>query len=228
MNVMDVVTRENAYLYAEELDELFQLRHRYFVDTKHWTDLHKVDGRERDQFDNDDTIYLLLMHEGRVVGTHRLLPTTKPHLFTEVFPHLCNVRGIRRGPDIYEAGRTCLDESFLTRDDLRRLRRLIMLGLFESCARAGISQFVTLCPVTVVHQYLKMGLDVEVLGVPEIIDGVMCVAASFPTSEHDLQMVRAALRIHHVVVRYIGVRPDLKGPVFPSSWSATAPSMTLQ
>lgn len=223
---MDVVTRDNAYLYTEELDEMYRLRHRYFVDQKHWFDLRKVDGRERDQFDNKDATYLLLFDDGRVVGTHRLLPTTKPHLFTEVFSELCNVRGVQRRHDIYEAGRTCLDEELLDRETLRRLRRLIMIGLFEFCTRAGLSQFVTLCPISVVHQYVKIGLAVKPLGIPKEIDGVVCVAASFPTFERDLEMVRAALKVTGNVVRYIGPQSPMEHCSLPTAPGFNAPVMS--
>jgi acyl-homoserine lactone synthase len=206
---MDVVTVRNRHLYQREMDQLFQLRHRYFVDQKGWKDLAKIDGRERDQFDGDQTVYLMLLERGKVVGTHRLLPTDRPHLFSEVFPQLCDVRGLRRGPNILEAGRTCLNESILDRHTLRRYRRHIMAALFEYPCRAGMRGFTTLCPVNVIHQYLKIGVAIEALGVPIEIDGVLCVASFWPTAESDLQKVRAALKIDGDVLRYVGLEEEV-------------------
>jgi acyl-homoserine lactone synthase len=208
---IDVVTAQNAYLYEDELDQLFQLRHRYFVDLKGWKDLAKVDGRERDQFDTERTVYLMLLDQGKVVGTHRLLPTTTPHLFSEVFSHYCNVRGVMRGPDILEAGRTCLDEKSLDRHALRRFRRQIMAALIEYPCHAGMRGFTTLCPLTVIHQYLKIGIQIEPLGVPVDIDGITCVACFWPTSDEDLAKVRRALNIPGAVLRYVGL--DDSGPL---------------
>lgn len=222
---MDVVTRENADLYNAELDEMFRLRFRFFVEKMGWSDLHKPDGRERDQFDNGEAIYLLLMNEGEVVGTHRLLATTKPHLFTDVFPDFCNVRGIQRAPDIYEAGRTCLEERFMDRQTLRKMRRLLMLGLFEFCARAGIRQFTTLCPLYVVHQYLRIGVPIKPLGVPVEMDGLAHLPCAWPTTSQDLGAVQSAFNIHEPTVRYVGIAPPAVGNTIPAHWNDN-PSLT--
>jgi N-acyl-L-homoserine lactone synthetase len=49
--------------------------------------LAKPDRLERDQFDNDDAIYLLAIDGRTVVGGSQLVPSTKPHLLSEVLPH---------------------------------------------------------------------------------------------------------------------------------------------
>lgn len=218
---IDVITSRNAYLYEDELDQLFQLRHRYFVDLKGWNDLAKIDGRERDQFDNEQTVYLVLLDQGKVIGTHRLLPTIRPHLFSEIFSHFCDVRGVVRAPNILEAGRTCLDEINLDRGALRRFRRLIMAGLIEYPCHAGMRGFTTLCPVTVVHQYLKIGINIEPLGVPVEVDGITCVACFWPTSEDDLAKVRRALNIPGDVLRYVGLTDDEPLERFPTTIGCT-------
>ncbi len=216
--MIDIVSRENAHLYAQELEEMFRLRHRFFVDKMGWTGLRKLDGLERDQFDTDDTIYLLLIEDGAVVGSHRAMPTMKAHMFSEIFPHLCDVRGVQRAPDIYEAGRTCIEEDAFSPDRLRQVRQLMMAGLFEFCSRAGIRQFTCLCPLGIVQKYLRIGVDVKPLGVPTEIDGVICVAAAFPTSKSDVARVHDAFDIREPIVRYIGTPEPGMPDVLPGIW----------
>src|SRR5579871_2634959 len=106
--MIEVVTSRNALLYKEALHDMFRLRHRIFVERMGWEALRKPDRLERDQFDTDDAIYLLLTQDdGAVIGTHRMLPTTGPHLFSDVFPQMCAVKGVERGAKILELTRTC-------------------------------------------------------------------------------------------------------------------------
>lgn len=203
--MMDIVSRENAHLYAHELEEMFRLRHRFFVDHLGWSDLKKPDGLERDQFDTPDTIYLLLIEDGTVVGSHRAMPTMKAHMFSEIFPHLCDVRGVQRAPDIYEAGRTCIDEQAFSPQGLRQVRQLMMAGLFEFCMRAGIRRFTCLCPLGVLHKYLRIGVEAAPLGVPVEMDGTVFAAASFSTAEKDIALIRSAFDIRGPLVRYVGM-----------------------
>ncbi|MFV0644769.1 MAG: acyl-homoserine-lactone synthase, partial [Sphingomonadaceae bacterium] len=77
-------------------------RHDIYIGERGWMDIARADGREIDQFDNDDAIYLLgLTSAGEVVGGSRLVPSLKPHLMSEVFPNLAP-DGVPRGKEIYE------------------------------------------------------------------------------------------------------------------------------
>src|SRR5271154_5690649 len=96
-SMIEVVTSRNALLYKDALSDMFHLRHRIFVEKMGWEALRKPDRMEKDQFDTDDAIYLLLTEDdGTVVGTHRMLPPPKPHLFSDLFPQLCAVKGVLR------------------------------------------------------------------------------------------------------------------------------------
>ena len=100
--MIHVITSANRHLYQAELLAHFRLRHEIYVVERNWKDLARPDGLERDQFDNQDALYILATDNGQVIGGSRLLPTTRPHLLSEVFPHLEYVRGLPRAVDIYE------------------------------------------------------------------------------------------------------------------------------
>jgi acyl-homoserine lactone synthase len=73
------------------LEQAFRLRHSIFVDERGWEVLRRPDGREIDQFDDEDAVHELALHDGAVVGYHRMRPTTRPHLLGDVHLHLCGV-----------------------------------------------------------------------------------------------------------------------------------------
>jgi len=100
-----VVTSENLHLYQSEFDEFLRRRHEAFVVRKRWRPP-SDDGRERDEFDTDKATYILGLEDGQVVTSARLIPTTEPHLVSEVFPQLCERNGVPRHPDWAEWTRT--------------------------------------------------------------------------------------------------------------------------
>ncbi len=98
-----IINNANRHLYERELDEHHQIRHRIYVEELQWRRLKpRADKREYDPFDMDETVYVLALEEGRVVGGRRLVPTTGPHLIADVFPHFASMQGVPRAPDIAE------------------------------------------------------------------------------------------------------------------------------
>jgi N-acyl-L-homoserine lactone synthetase/ectoine hydroxylase-related dioxygenase (phytanoyl-CoA dioxygenase family) len=201
--MIEVVSRENRQRYEPQLEQMYRLRHRMFVDRLKWEALRKPDGREIDEFDNADAIYLLVTHDGIVVGCHRIIPTVKPHLISEVFADFCDVRGVQRGPGIVECGRTCVDEDHLVRADLRVARRVLMTGVMEFCVRAGATHFTGLNPIAVMSHYLRLNWDIRPLGVPRTMeDGVTYVAVSYAATNEALVSARRAYGITEDLVVY--------------------------
>jgi len=83
------------------LEQAFRLRHSIFVDERGWEVLRRADGREIDQFDDEDAVHELALHDGAVVGYHRMRPTTRPHLLGDVHLHICE-RAYPRSPLVWE------------------------------------------------------------------------------------------------------------------------------
>jgi acyl-homoserine lactone synthase len=85
------------------MDEHHRIRHQIYINELKWSGLTpREDEREYDQFDTADAVYLLGLDEGRVVCGTRLIPSTCPHLMSDVFPQFAAVKGVPRGPDIAE------------------------------------------------------------------------------------------------------------------------------
>ncbi len=58
------------------------------------------------KFDTDAATYILGMQDGQVVTSARLIPTSEPHLVSEVFPDMCEFTCVPRRPDFAEWTRT--------------------------------------------------------------------------------------------------------------------------
>jgi acyl-homoserine lactone synthase len=206
--MIEVVTSRNALLYRDALNDMFHLRHRIFVERMGWDALRKPDRLEKDQFDTDSAIYLLLTEDdGTVIGTHRMLPTTGPHLFSDVFPNLCAVKGVQRGDKILELTRTCVDEEALDKPAMEKARKRIMVGLFEFCLRAGYEKFTLLTPTDLLFRYLLIGLDIKPLGMPVDMDGNKQVAVIVKVDQQALDAMRMALGVPDPQVHYVGAPP---------------------
>ncbi|HEY1707424.1 MAG TPA: acyl-homoserine-lactone synthase [Rhizomicrobium sp.] len=221
--MIDVVTSQNAVLYRNALEDMFRLRHRIFVEKMGWEALRKPDGIEKDQFDTPDAVYLILQDDdGHVIGSHRLLPTIKPHLFSELFPEMCNVRGLQRGAHIYELNRTCVDEDRLDRKKQEWARQQIIAGLVEFSYRAGIDHVTILTPLEVMFRYMLIGVEVKPLGLHREIDGVKQAAVSVTMDKSADEGVKAAFGIRSNIVRYIGAAgEDIALPSIPASIEPT-------
>src|SRR4051794_29216224 len=101
MNGVHIVTSANCHRYQEALEQSYRLRHQLYIQELKWRGLPpRNDGRELDQFDTSEAVHLLYLEEGTVFGGTRLVPTTEPHLLSEVFARFAAIRGVPRQPDI--------------------------------------------------------------------------------------------------------------------------------
>ena len=93
--------------HATLMDRVFRFRHSIFVDEKGWMELRQPDGLERDRFDDVHAIHQICLRGDDIVGYQRLLPTTRPHLLSDVLTDLCHRRP-PRGPRVFEWTRFCV------------------------------------------------------------------------------------------------------------------------
>ena len=144
MFVMHVVDRSNRSAYADVLEDYWRVRHDVYVKTLAWTGLTPEAGREIDQFDTDDTVYLIgLDANRRVVGGSRFNPTVGPHLLSDLFPNLV-IGDIPRAPDILEWTRV-----FVLSDKLARSTQspagIVYGAILKFCLARGVKCLTVVC-----------------------------------------------------------------------------------
>jgi len=197
--MIHVITSDNRHLYELELLTHFRLRHEIYVVERNWYDLARADGLERDQFDNEDATYILAIDSGQVIGGSRLVPTTRPHLLSEVFPYLASVRGLPIGVDIYEWTRMFVIKS---RREGRTMggqtRGMVICGVLEHCLENGITSLTALIEMFWLPLFHAMGWNLMPLGLPELINGEWSIAVKMAINEDTLASTR---RFHGIAGR---------------------------
>ena len=151
-------------------------RKTVFIDRLGW-DLESPDGlHELDQFDGEDTLYLVVHQPDtmRHLGSVRLLPSTGPHLLGDVYPHLC-ADGVPRGPDVWEITRLVTAPG-LSRTEALQVRRQLSIALYEHALATGITRYTMITHMPWLASLLSIGWDAEPLGFPHG-EGETAVAA---------------------------------------------------
>src|SRR5262245_12261819 len=182
MTDLHVVTHANKHLYEDVLEEYFRLRHKIYVDERRWMELAKPDGREIDQFDTPDTVYLMAIDGRRVVGSHRLVPTIKPTLMSDLFPQLA-IRGLIRRPDAYELSRVFVIRERRGEQAQPRVESVIMAGTMEYALAQGISQFTIVMETWWLPRFQDLGWRLRPLGLPTMINGMNCIGVVADVNE---------------------------------------------
>lgn len=190
--MIDLVTASNTHLYQEQLRQMYRRRHEIFVERRGWSQLAHQDGLEKDQFDTKDAIYLLsIRDDGSVDGALRLLPTTVPHLLSEVFPHAVT-GAVPRGPSIYEMTRYFTLRDHAERRRMRWVRGELLCAMFEYCLGQGGEAITTMLDTFYIHRMRQNGWGEELIGPPTTYDEGVAVVAKIAVNEKNLNATRLA------------------------------------
>jgi acyl-homoserine lactone synthase len=185
MTKVHVVTNENRDSYKDEVEQYFRLRHEVFVNERGWKDLHRIDGREIDSYDNENAVYLLAIDQNRVVGGQRLYPTLLPHMLSEVFGHMAQ-RSIPQRQHVFEWTRYfVIKERRMGRTDCR-----LLAAIQQFCLEGGITAVTAVVEMWWLPRWQQVGFKVRPLGLPTIIEGQPCIAAEIKVSQQSLDQVR--------------------------------------
>lgn len=186
---MNIVTGTPADLSLEIMAGVARYRHKVFVEKLGWQ-LRCENALEYDQFDRDDTVYVVAHNAAHeVVGTARLLPTTRPYLLGEVFPHLLHGVEPPHSPEVWELSRfAAVDFSVQGSSALAQFSSPIAVGLLqaslECAARHGAKRFITVSPLGVERLLRIAGFRAHRLAPPTIVDGNPVFACSISCEAH--------------------------------------------
>jgi acyl-homoserine lactone synthase len=203
--MLDVVTKHNANLYSEALQQMFKLRHALLVEERGWEDLRKTDGLERDQFDGPDATYLLAMHEDMVIGSVRMMPTAGPHLLSDVFPHLVADSMVPRADDIWEMTRICVQKEFRYSRTRTPVIADLTAGMFEHALNLGLRAVTAVIEPFMVTRMLKSNWKVKPLGLPQEHNGMDCIAVSIQIERETMDGIRLRHGLPDPLLNYVGI-----------------------
>lgn len=155
--MIEIVGPENRALYEDALEAMFRMRYKVFVNDWGWNIPGLNGSRDCDAFDTDNTVYFIerAQDTNDVIACARINPTTKPHMFTELFAHLCDLQPVQLGPDIVEASRFAIDRDRVTRRDLLRIKGQMEWAVTWYCLRNSVSKMTWLMSKDVYARYVQ-------------------------------------------------------------------------
>ena len=183
--MIHIVTNENAADYSDLLEEMYRWRHRIYVEQRGWAAIARPDGREIDQFDSEDAVYLIALDEfGKFAGSVRYVPTHKPTLFSEIFPHLI-IRGeLPHSPSIWEMTRIFVVPNKRHESGRSPILEELFAGSMEWAVNEGVESIFVLGEVFWLPRVLKMGWVVDPVGLPTLIENEYWVPMQIETGTH--------------------------------------------
>jgi acyl-homoserine lactone synthase len=177
-----VIRRDNRHLYSDILDDYFRLRHQIYVVERKWSVLDRPDKRDIDQFDTDETVYLLGLEGHSIIAGMRLVPTTAPTLLSELFPKL-SLDGPVRRPDVYELSRIFVVRNRRGEHAGARAEAVIQAAAMEYGLSVGLSAFTIVLESWWLPRLLDQGWVARPLGLPIDIDQMSTVAVMVDVNE---------------------------------------------
>ena len=175
--------------------EMFAARKQVFIDTLKW-ELKTTDGLyEIDEYDHEDTIYLIVVDTatGGHLGSVRLLPSDGPHLLGDKFAALCS-DDVPRGDDIYEITRMVMSPA-LSREAATRVRDRLAIAILEYALAHGVRHYTMMTHMAFLGAVIATGWDCEPLGMPMEIDGVAVAALRIDVDAPTLARLRVQLNL---------------------------------
>ena len=154
-----LVNKFNRHLYIKELASMHNLRKRIFKDRCGW-DLNIINEMEFDQFDTDNASYILIVSEGDVVGSSRLIPTLEPYLLNEVFSHIVNKITLPHSRDVWEITRFCADPQKAPKN----IMGLLLTAIMEFGLNNQLANFVSIADIRTEPLIKRAGWYAERIG----------------------------------------------------------------
>lgn len=187
--MIHIVTGEQSEADRRLMEQAYRLRHAVFVGEMGWSRLRSADGREIDQFDTPHAVHMLAVADGEVIGYQRLLPTTRPHLMTEVFADLCEIER-PSGPNVWEYTRYCAAKRYRESEQTElTIRRELVYAAVKWGLENGVDQFLFQFDPYRMLRLIQYHFRMAPLGLPKKFGGEDVIAAVGHFDRRTLQRV---------------------------------------
>lgn len=181
---IDMIYREHLDDFPHLRDAMFRERGVQFKERLGWNLETDKTGRERDQYDAMNPLYIVISdEEGRHLGSTRLMPTTGPTMIGDRFSHMTADTTIT-SPLIWEVTR------FFVSD--RAHRKVAPALMWAGCAFArkhGINFYVGVTGAHMVRVFRACGWAAEVIGEADSDEGDIC-ACLWPADDDQCEALR--------------------------------------
>lgn len=202
---IEIIDRYNRHLYEDVLADMWIMRHRV-CRAYNWSVPHAIKGVDRDDFDTDDTIYIVALNDERqVIGCSRLNDTSRPHLIDTIFPDYCDEGAIPQRSSVWEFSRLFVDKG---RTDLKNVVKtcfLLMTATAEFVLANDLEGVTWYTSATNYSAALQAWQKTRPIGKPTLHqpDRVMYVPAFSPIDEEGLKRIRQRARHQGLASSYL-------------------------
>jgi N-acyl-L-homoserine lactone synthetase len=157
----------NRALYARQLDEMHQLRARYFVEERGWADRTTHAGGEFDDLDDDRALYLFSIEDdGSIALSARLRPADDKSMLVDCFPELLAEPAARvKAPGVWELSRYFAAPRYRGPEGLKRNMEL-RTAVVATAQRQGARRIIAVTDVYLMNTVIRTGWDHRFLGLP--------------------------------------------------------------
>lgn len=200
MTLIQIIHGQDIHDHKDAMEQVWHLRHEVFVVEKNWQALNKPDKREIDQFDDDHAVHMLFWDDEEVVGYQRMLPTTRPYLLTDVYPHLCEAE-LPQSPNVWEWTRFAVKTEHRTRGRmLSPIANQLLSAIVEWGLASNVSSIIIEMNPLWLLRLAQLHFRTVPLGLLQKIDGedVLAVQAHFDQRTLD-QLCSVAQRTSSVL-----------------------------
>ena len=166
--MIHVVTIHNQHLYARQLDEMFRMRHEFYVKQRGWDALTSENERETDEFDNEHAVYLMNLDRfGNLIATFRINPTTTPYLLADKMPDFLD-RPAPRSEEIWDLTRWMVAPHARRKSagEIADAQKVLICGVMEFAVARGITHYTCLMDTVFVQRMARVW-PVEFIGAPQ-------------------------------------------------------------
>ncbi len=177
-------------------DQMFRQRAITFKERLGWNVTVK-NGWETDSFDELDPLYVMSVtpDRGQLLGSARLLPTSGPHMMSEIFGAHFEPEATLRTPLIWEITRFCIDEDAKTTSTPSGLSFAtleLLAGICELGMANGISHVTAVFDPLMGRVYRRAGLRTTVLGKSHTLGAGQVYAGLWELNQTTQKALRSA------------------------------------
>ena len=178
------------------LHQMYHLRAEAFGARRGWR-VNVVDGKEIDQFDELNPLYLMCVDDhGQLLASLRLLQTTGPHMLANVFPDLLGDEAVIRSPLVWESTRFCVNKHAsmdYSEGGVNAVTCELLEALCTVANKSGLTNLVSVYDVFMERVLRRSGCIFEQYGVTvKYDDGLKTKAGIFDVSEIAMASIRRA------------------------------------
>lgn len=202
-----LINAANKAAFPDLLDDMFRARHEVFVDLKGWEELRRADGREIDDFDRADSVYLLAVEDRRVLAGVRFTGADGPTLAGTILPELFEGEP-PRGDDFVEMSRLFARPGSVPAEGMSPAVSEVLVACAEFARLVGSRGSLMITELQLVQAMLSWGAHPEPLGLPRRTRDGTLIAIFSHASAFAARNLRKARRMEHPVLWWADTAED--------------------